>query len=304
MRIAAAAWMWNVESTAMSEFKYACPVCGQHIKCDSTQSGSVMECPTCLQQIIAPQAPAGDQKFILSGKKLGEAPKTQMFAPLSPEPVRRSFPVAAVALVLLIVCTAVAIVFFRDKIFKSGDQSGPARPINNPQSPQAGATPQKADAPPVVIPHASDTNWLLSLDSVAFPDSPAAGRIHGEDFLCERSFLQSGALTLREGTKGALNYGLIINFSGARPETLAGKTINVTTNAPIAAHVTLRWTEGGQDVKGNFDTGYALRLEFGLLNKNHLPGKIYFCAPDDSKSYVAGTFNAEIRKPKAPKPKP
>ena len=43
---------------AMSEFKYACPVRGEHIKCDSTQSGTTMECPTCFQKIVAPQAPA------------------------------------------------------------------------------------------------------------------------------------------------------------------------------------------------------------------------------------------------------
>jgi len=42
---------------AMSEFKYACPVCGQHIKCDTTQAGTTMECPTCFQKIIVPQAP-------------------------------------------------------------------------------------------------------------------------------------------------------------------------------------------------------------------------------------------------------
>ncbi len=57
---------------AMSEFKYACPVCGQHMMCDSSQGGSVMECPTCFQKIVAPQAPAPDSKFILTGSKYVE----------------------------------------------------------------------------------------------------------------------------------------------------------------------------------------------------------------------------------------
>jgi DNA-directed RNA polymerase subunit RPC12/RpoP len=57
----------------MSEFKYACPVCGQHMKCDSSQSGSVMECPTCFQKITVPQSPSSDeQKFILTGTKVSE----------------------------------------------------------------------------------------------------------------------------------------------------------------------------------------------------------------------------------------
>jgi DNA-directed RNA polymerase subunit RPC12/RpoP len=57
----------------MSEFKYACPICGQHIRCDSSQAGSVMECPTCFQKITVPQAPAaGDQKFIITGSQVTE----------------------------------------------------------------------------------------------------------------------------------------------------------------------------------------------------------------------------------------
>jgi hypothetical protein len=59
--------------SAMSEFKFACPVCGQHMRCDTSQAGTVMECPTCFQKITAPQAPAdSDQKFILTGSKVKE----------------------------------------------------------------------------------------------------------------------------------------------------------------------------------------------------------------------------------------
>src|SRR5437016_3225117 len=60
---------------SMSEFKYACPVCGQHIQCDSSQAGTQMECPTCFQKIIAPQAPArSDIKLMLTGIKTVERP--------------------------------------------------------------------------------------------------------------------------------------------------------------------------------------------------------------------------------------
>lgn len=40
--------------------------------CDVSQGGSVMECPTCFQKIVAPQAPAPDAKFILTGTQLAE----------------------------------------------------------------------------------------------------------------------------------------------------------------------------------------------------------------------------------------
>jgi len=45
---------------SMSEFKFACPVCGQHMMCDVSHGGQVMECPTCFQKIARPRAPAAD----------------------------------------------------------------------------------------------------------------------------------------------------------------------------------------------------------------------------------------------------
>ena len=109
----------------MSEFKYACPVCGQHMKCDSSQSGTVMECPTCFQKITAPQAPATDDpKFIITGTKVGERPIPAAVADSGAAHRARAgekiFPWPAIAFVVLL-CAAVAAAFaFRGKIFKSG----------------------------------------------------------------------------------------------------------------------------------------------------------------------------------------
>jgi hypothetical protein len=132
---------------------------------------------------------------------------------------------------------------------------------------------------------------------------PAAGRIHGQDFIVERASFQNGTLTLREGTRGPVDFGITINFSGAQAEALAAQTINVTTNTDEAARVTLRWNNDVNSGRNSFDSGYALRLEFGLLENNHLPGKIYLCTPDAEKSYLLGTFTVEVRKPKPPKQK-
>ena len=128
----------------MSEFKYACPVCGQHIKCDSSQSGSVMECPTCFQKITVPQAPAmDDPKFIITGTKVGERPiptaPVELGAATAPA---KDSPVAGIAFVILL-CAAVAAVFvFRGIIFKSASTGTNAvnntNPSGTPSSPAAG----------------------------------------------------------------------------------------------------------------------------------------------------------------------
>jgi hypothetical protein len=283
----------------MSEFKFACPVCGQHMMCDSSQAGSVMECPTCFQKITAPQAPASDdQKFILTGTKVGERPPPKITtgnpgyvpAPKNPLP-------AILFLTIFAGAVAAGIFVFRGKIFGSAAAGAPPNATNSVS--------EKTNAPakPVVVaPPASDTNWTLNLDGVTnFPDAPVAGRIHALDFLVERAYFQNGILTLREGSRGPLDFGCTINFSGAAAAALSGQTINVTTNADAAARITLRWKNDADSGRDNFASGYAMRLEFGALANNHLPGKIYLCTPDAEKSYLLGTFNADARKPKPKK---
>ena len=113
----------------MSEFKYACPVCGQHIKCDSKQAGTTMECPTCFQKIIVPQAPASeDQKFILHGTKVGaERPVPAVVAnaePLPPPAPERGLPWPAIIFGVLVFAAVLGLFVFHGKIFKSA--GGPA----------------------------------------------------------------------------------------------------------------------------------------------------------------------------------
>jgi DNA-directed RNA polymerase subunit RPC12/RpoP len=288
----------------MSEFKYACPVCGQHIKCDSSQAGSVMECPTCFQKITVPQAPSSDdQKFIITGTKVGERPAPNIPVDRAVPAPEKNFPMAAVVALLVLACAAGAAAFvFRGKIFKSSIAVAPTNQVTSGSDEES--TPVKTQtrprpAPaPLIAPHANDTNWMLNLEAAAIPDSTAAGRIHGRDFIVERAILQSGTLTLRAGRNGTPEFGVIINFGGAQPESLAGQSLNIATNADKAAGVMLRWKDGDQQSKVTITNGYALRLNFGRLSGNHLSGKIYLCAPDETKSYIAGTFNADIRRPR------
>ena len=284
----------------MSEFKYACPVCGQHIKCDSAQAGTTMECPTCFQKIVVPQAPATqDQKFIIQGTKVGAerpmpAAVTNAEATPPPAPARRSRLPAIVAGILILVA-AVLLFAFRGKVFQTAGGHSPA--IGRPGAPTAPPPPSK---PAVVAPPAEDARWQLDLEGAAIPDAPAAGRIHGRDFIVERANFQNGTLTLREGSRGPVDFGLTINFSGAQAEALAGQTIHVGTNTE-AARVTLRWSNDANTGRASFKSGYAMRLEFGLPEGSRMPAKIYLCAPDAEKSYLLGTFTVEVRKSK-PKP--
>jgi DNA-directed RNA polymerase subunit RPC12/RpoP len=294
----------------MSEFKYACPVCGQHIKCDSSQAGTVMDCPTCFQKITVPQAPADEaQKFILTGSKVSDKPApvrgVDALSSIAPD---KKFPgVLVLALILFFIGTTAAAIFWVTIIrprLKSGKAGLVAAPTTT--APVATTKPKPKEKPAPVAPPANDTNWMLALDTSEIPDTPVVGRVHAQNFIVERALFRNGSLTIQQGTHG-MELEAVINFSGAQPEDMSGKTINVTTNADKAAPITLRWKDdsGGKPPKEIYDAGYALRLEFGTLANNRLPGKIYLCLPDPEKSYLLGSFKADAHKlkPKAP-PKP
>jgi hypothetical protein len=65
----------------------------------------------------------------------------------------------------------------------------------------------------------------------------------------------------------------------------------------------LHWEETERKSQ-TFRSGYAMKIQFGQLANNVLPGKIFLCLPDGSQSWIAGTFRAEIHKPGPPKPRP
>ena len=457
--VASGARMWNAVSNSMSEseFRFVCPVCGQHIKCESWRSNTMMECPTCFQRIIVPQSPATDDvELIIKGSKatrrLVTKPGMNLGVPPAPiQPVKDS-PVAAIAFVVLLCAVVVVVIVFRGKIFKStGEEttqtvrppqavqtartkpvsvvtvspklssqtvrikaglsapltdsegntwlpdqsfadgqtiSRPNAQIANTKRPElyrserygmtsfsypvpngkyvvklhfaetyegitrpgqrvfsfnvaghefkdfdiwakAGGpnrayvetvstevTNSKVDitftakvqspeingieiipetaGPSVVAPPTNSANWKLDLDAVVIPDSPVAGYIHGKLLIPEFIVLNGDGLTLRT-REIPTEAGVSIYLRPNPVESLFGKTVVIKTNTTDAPLVNLRWKDNqGREVQQP-QTGYALRIEFGRPVGGQLPGKIYFCAPDIAKSWLMGSFNAEIR---------
>jgi predicted RNA-binding Zn-ribbon protein involved in translation (DUF1610 family) len=291
-----------VAAEAMSEFKFACPVCGQHITADSSTSGGQIDCPTCFQKIVVPQAPASDDtKFILSASQVAKPRPTS--ADIASQlgaiqrPARRSSAPAVAALLLLLCAAGAALFLLRDRIFKSSRP--PATAGTNALSPQ----PIAPMALNTNYPVPTNISWTLDLTNALLPDTPIAGRIHGSGFFCERAVLRGGQLILAQGKTFPWDLGLALYLFARQGEELSGKTVEITPDRPRAPHVVLRWKDEQQRaVTETIHNGYALKVAFGQATNKHMPGKIYICLPDETKSFVAGTFDAEITKPPPPKP--
>ena len=163
----------------MSEFKYACPVCGQHMKCDSSQSGTVMECPTCFQKIIVPQAPAIGRPEIYHHWHEGRAerPIPAVVANAGngfSRPRRRSVLPCRPFSWPSVVCAAAAgpVCVPREASSSLPAGQGKSDPTPGTKAPGRPVMPPK---PAVVAPPASDATWTLNLEAAAIPAFAGSG---------------------------------------------------------------------------------------------------------------------------------
>lgn len=269
--------------SAMSEFKFACPVCGQRMAVDSSASGAQVECPTCFQIVIVPKAPAEGSKYQLSATQylkpviLPPAPSAKAASPV----VHQRKP-AVLIFALILACAVVTALFVREKIVQS--QRG------------------QAAAPTHVVNFAVSPLWSLDLTNAVFPKDTAAGKIHGRNFVCRQAVLLHDFLALRSGKgwQSEMAANIFLDRSADSPraaEMLSGRSFEVGTNQTDSRPaVSLVWQDGNLRVTELFTNGYAMKLEFGTVSSNRLPGKIYLCLPDETRSYVVGTFTAEIQR--------
>jgi len=51
------------QSIPMADFKFDCPECAQHLKCDEQFSGRQIQCPACNKLIRIPSAPGQTEAF-------------------------------------------------------------------------------------------------------------------------------------------------------------------------------------------------------------------------------------------------
>ena len=132
----------------------------------------------------------------------------------------------------------------------------------------------------------------------AIPPTPAKGEIHGKPFVVESSSIENGVLSLRLGKDVSADLEAKVILFTPPWEVPVGKKFNIKnasgTNLP---QIVLAWKEPGQSAPAEqkFSEKYNLVLELGQEKDNKLPGKISLSLPDEVKSHIAGTFEADIK---------
>jgi hypothetical protein len=194
-------------------------------------------------------------------------------------------------------------------LFGCGGEKTPGPPStqNTPSTPKdapaPGATDRAAPAPAALA-------WTQDLQQMSFPATAVAGKLCGRPFApqaWELSRLRGRFLTLRQGGEFNPELEVRILLSSAKDDSFSGKSYQVAPDAapPVPpVSVSCREHERRAAEPRVFSTKYAMRLEFGQERDGKLPGKLYLCLPDESKSYVAGTFTAEVEPDYSQPPRP
>ena len=192
-----------------------------------------------------------------------------------------------------------AVFHFRDRLLAALRRLAPAETKTVVSQP---ATPAPLNP---IHPIPTNFSWTLDLTNAVIPGTPVAGEIHGSGFAYEKAVLHGGLLLFGQGTAPAWDLGFGVDLVARQSEELSGKTIEIAPDQTNAPRVGWRWKNDQQQPATQIiSNGYLLKVTFGQATKGYMPGKIYICLPDVDKSFAAGTFDAEIKKPPQPKPSP
>ncbi len=138
---------------------------------------------------------------------------------------------------------------------------------------------------------------LEDLSKEAIPDKPAAGKINGEDFIVEKATFSDGELILWQSGAEPNKDDRKFSIFGFK-DKVDGKTFSMKPGQDVTGlSAVLRYRKEGEDfaVPTTYSNGYSMKLEFGTAKDGKIPGKIHLRLPDEERSFVIGTFEAEIK---------
>jgi len=126
----------------------------------------------------------------------------------------------------------------------------------------------------------------------AMPSTPTAGRLDGKPFAPTVTF-SGGELAFRKlpmaagETESSIVFKLPVGTTKliVKPDQPAGEAV------PRIDSFTM---SGNQPILQSYLNGYGLTLELGVANQGKVEGKLVLALPDTGKSYLSGTFTAEV----------
>jgi len=265
----------------VSAFKFACPVCGQHLQARAEEAGQTTECPSCFKKLTVPQAPTDASTKLIITASVADARR----GPHRPGPeagpaesATRSSKRPAQLLIAAVVVAAAAVV---GVLLLKPQRPQPVEPVPS----------DKSAAP------ASPGLWTNEMAGLKLLDTPVRGRLNGWDFALTTAFWRDTRLILRQNGGEPEGLRLTIDFPLKGGELVSGKTFRVgPTDPSLEAPLRIIWrNESRKDQELRFPSDYLLWVKFEEVSPQRVGGRIHVCLPDARQSWLAGRFLAENR---------
>ena len=304
----------------MAEIVLDCPACKQPIQADEAWAGQQIECPLCRAPMMVPES---------TGRHVGATPGQMRLSAGGTQPARsasggataRTFqkksakqqsPVAKYAVIGAVVVVLLASGWFAWPYLRphlpflnqAGEESATAQAEVASKAAEPNAPGTEGAAPPPVkeMPMTAPTH-TLDVHTAKISEGKVNGSIGGASFVPDTIRFDKGGgvgvyvLDLRQGVGATPDRGLRVYLRLNPTESPTGRTWTVSQDlkgTPISQVVKV-WKPNPKYAaqEKSFNTGFALKLEFGQLTEsNTISGKIYAALPDKEQTVVAGIFNA------------
>lgn len=268
----------------MSDFKFACPVCGQHLTAAPGNSGDTIECPTCFRALVVPQAPSFPEgKLIMSAVLVGKPRPTQAaLVPAAPPSQKdKRLGIAAGLLIGGLLC-ALGFALFGERLWRNTSRAVSESELRFQE---------RLRNPTVPV-------WTLDPRAVRVASKPMTGIIRGQPFTCEKAFLRGNHLVFRQGTGSPPALAMIISMHSPVTNSLHIK-FTPGSPAPHPQVVVRGKDERGHSSSQAYKSGSMIHLALEFGPANTFSGHAYVAAPDDARSFVSGTFQGEVVHPSA-----
>ena len=287
----------------MSEFTFSCPLCQQDITCGAQYYGQPLQCPICQGEITAPAAEAkptgslGIKKTPVE-KHAPVLPKfhnKQVVAPKKSGVGKMLIGAASILIVLAALFFVIRYTGLNRHLpaFLGGPNPAAAEAAAAAAAETVAAAAATPEAPP---PPPPPVIWTTNLANIVIPTNAAYGKISTNAFKYDTARVDNGSLALRQGTNVVPDMELGVFFGMKVGESLSGKTIDVTPQARVAPRVWKKWKVEGKTALQQkvYSKGYAMKLKFGEVSEDKVPGTLYLCLPDEEQSVVVGSFIASV----------
>lgn len=142
----------------------------------------------------------------------------------------------------------------------------------------------------------AESEWSIDKPTESIPAKPLTGTIFGTQFVLGSAEINNHGLTIKSKSKSGMwpesQLVIFVNMKEGKKEW----TVTPESEGDIP-HVHMMFAKKGKSFPGTlmFIGEYSMKLVFTEVTKSKAKGKIHISLPDYKRSYLIGSFTADVK---------